>query len=183
MQQPTKNARADLRMDLALMAFLIGFDVIARLLPHAPDFTPVAASALFAGRMLRIPALAPAVPLAAMALSGIALGGDYWQVTLVVYAAMTVPALVGIYSRRWGGAAPIAATMVSCSLFFFAASNFAVWAFSGMYPLTWEGLVACYVAALPFLERTVLGDLFWAGVLFGGAWLVQHRLTAGQRAH
>lgn len=183
MQQPTKNARADLWMDLALVAFLIGLDVTARLLAHTPGFMPVAASALFAGRMLRVPALAPVVPLAAMALSGLALAGDYWQVTLVVYAAITVPAFAGMYSRRWNGAAPIAATMVSCSLFFFAASNFAVWAFSGMYPLTWEGLMACYVAALPFLERTVLGDLFWTGVLFGGAWLVQNRLVTGRRAH
>ena len=32
-------------MDLALVAFLIGFDVTARLLPHAPGVWPVAASA------------------------------------------------------------------------------------------------------------------------------------------
>ena len=182
MQQPTKT-RNELWMDLALVAFLIGLDVTARLLPHIPGFMPVAASALFAGRMLRLPALAVVVPLAAMALSGLALGGDVWQVTLVVYAAITVPALAGIYSRRWRGAAPVAATMLSCSLIFFAASNFAVWAFSGMYPLTWDGLVACYVAALPFLERTVLGDLFWTAVLFGGAWLVQHAPAFGRRAH
>ena len=49
---------------LLLVAFLIGFDVAARLLPHAPGFLPVAASALFAGRILRIPALAVVVPLA-----------------------------------------------------------------------------------------------------------------------
>jgi hypothetical protein len=181
MQQPTKT-RNDLWMDLAMVAFLVALCVTARLLPHAPDFTPVAASALFAGRMLRIPALAMVVPLAAMALSGLALGGDFWQVTLVVYAAMTVPALAGIYSRRWRGAAPVAATMVACSLFFFGASNFAVWAFSGMYPLTWEGLVACYIAALPFLQRAVLGDLLWTAVLFGGAWLVLHRPALGRRA-
>lgn len=182
MHQPTKNARADLWMDLALVAFLIGFDVTARLLPHIPGFMPVAASALFAGRMLRMPALAPVVPLAAMALSGLALAGDFWQVTVVVYAAITAPAIAGVYSRRWRGAAPVAATMLACSLFFFATSNFAVWAFSGMYPLTWDGLVACYVAALPFLERTVLGDLFWTAALFGGAWLVQHGPVLGRRA-
>ena len=41
--------------------------------------------------------------------------------------------------------------------------------------MNFEGLVQCYVAALPFLDKTVLGDLLWTGVLFGGAWLVQHR--------
>ena len=53
MQQ--NRARADLWMDLLLVAFLIGFDVAARLLPHAAGVWPFAASALFAGRMLRIP--------------------------------------------------------------------------------------------------------------------------------
>jgi Family of unknown function (DUF6580) len=182
MQQPTNNARADLWMDFALVAFLIGFDVTARLLPHIPGFMPVAASALFAGRMLRIPILAVVVPIAAMALSGLAFADDAWQVTVVVYAAIALPAVAGAYSRRWRGAAPVVATMLACSLTFFAASNFAVWAFSGMYPLTWQGLTECYVAALPFLDRTVLGDLFWTAVLFGGAWFVQHGPVLGRRA-
>jgi hypothetical protein len=179
--QPNKT-RADLWLDLALMAFLIGFDVAARLLPHAPGFMPVAASALFAGRVLRIPALAVIVPLVAMALSDAALPVDDWRISLVVFAAIAVPALVGMLSRRWNGAAAIVAAMVSCSLFFFAASNFAVWAFSGIYPLDLQGLVQCYVAALPFLDKTVMGDLFWTAVLFGGAWLVQNGPALARRA-
>ena len=110
-----------------------------------------------------------------MALSNVALPGDDWRVMLVVYAAILVPALAGMASRRWRGALPVVAAMVSSSLIFFAATNFAVWAFNNMYPMNFEGLVQCYVAALPFLDKTVLGDLLWTGVLFGGAWLVQHR--------
>ena len=178
--QPTKT-RAALFMDLALVAFLVGFDVTARLLPHAPGFMPVAASGLFAARVLRMPTLAAIVPLAAMALSGFGLAGDDWCVSLVVYGAIAVPALAGIYSRRWRGVPAIVATMLSCSLFFLVATNFAVWAFSGMYPLNFEGLTQCYVLALPFLEKTVLGDLFWTAVLFGGAWLVQHGPALARR--
>jgi hypothetical protein len=172
--QPNKT-RADLWMDVALMAFLIAIDVAARLLPHAPGVWPVAATALFAGRTFRIPALALLVPLAAITISDIALPGDDWRVLLVVYAAATVPALAGMASRRWRGALPVVGAMISSSLIFFAATNFAVWAFNSMYPMTFEGLVQCYVAALPFLDKTVLGDLLWTGALFGGAWLVQHR--------
>jgi hypothetical protein len=179
--QPNK-ARADLWMDLGLVAFLVVFDVAARLLPHAPGFMPVAASALFAGRVLRIPALAVVVPLLAMALSGMALAGDDWRISLAVYAAITVPALGGMLSRRYPGAVAVVAAMVSCSLIFFAVSNFAVWAFSGMYPLNLSGLTQCYVAALPFLDKTVLGDLFWTAVLFGGAWAVVHGPALARRA-
>jgi len=179
--QPTKT-RTDLMMDLALVAFLVAFDVTARLLPHAPGVLPVAASGLFAARVLRMPALAVIVPLAAMALSGLGLAGDDWRVSLVVYAAIALPALAGMFSRRWRGALPVVATMLSCSLVFFVSTNFAVWAFSGMYPLTLQGLMACYIAALPFLEKTVLGDLAWTGVLFGGAWLVQHGPAFARRS-
>ena len=179
--QPTK-ARADLWMDLALVAFLIAFNVAARLLPHVPGVWPLAASALFAGRMLRRPLLALVLPVAAIGLSDLVLAGEGWQVTAIVCAAATLPALVGMLVRRWPGALPVVAGMLSCSLVFFLATNFAVWAFDGMYPMTWRGLADCYVAALPFIDKTVFGDLFWTAVLFGGAWLVQHAPLAW-RAH
>ena len=176
------KTRADLWMDVLLVVFLIGFDVAARLLPHAPGVWPFAASALFAGRMLRIPALAVVVPLAAVLLSNVALSGDDWRITLVVCAAITLPAFAGMLARRWQGAIPVIAAVLSCSLIFFVATNFAVWAFGSLYPHTWRGLVQCYVAALPFLDKTVLGDLFWTAVLFGGAWLVQRVPALSRRA-
>jgi hypothetical protein len=68
------------------------------------------------------------------------------------------------------------------SILFFLLSNGAVWAFSGMYPLNPSGLAQCYVAALPFLEKTMLGDLFWTGVLFGGYWAIQNGAMLAGRA-
>jgi len=179
---PLNKSRADVWIDLLLVVFLVAFDVAARLLPHAPGVWPFAASALFAGRVMRIPLFAVIVPLAAVLLSNVALSGDDWRITLVVCAAVTLPAFAGMAIRRWRGAIPVVAAMVACSLIFFAATNFAVWAVSGMYPATWQGLAQCYVAALPFLDKTVLGDLFWTAVLFGGAWLVQRTPVFSRRA-
>jgi hypothetical protein len=171
---PQSKFRAEPTIDLALVVFLVALDVAARLIPHVPGVWPVAASALFAGRMLRLPLLAFVVPLAATVLSNVFLPGDDGRVLLVVAAALCVPALLGIAIRRRGGAAPTVAAMIGSSLVFFAATNFAVWAFDGMYPMTLAGLARCYAAALPFLDRTVVGDLAWCAALFGGAWLVQH---------
>ena len=179
--QPNK-IRADLWMDLLLVAFLVSFDVAARLLPHAPGFLPVAASGFFAARVLRIPALAVVVPVLGMVLSDAALPGEDWRIQLVGFTAIAIPALAGIATRRWRGVLPAAVTMVACSIIFFLLSNGAVWAFSGMYPLTSQGLTQCYVAALPFLDKTVLGDLFWTAVLFGGAWLTQRIPALSRRA-
>jgi hypothetical protein len=177
------TTRSDLTLDLALVAGLVALDLVARLVPHVPGVWPVAASALFAGRMLRMPLLAFVVPLAATVLSNVALPGDDGRVLLVVVGALCVPALLGIVVRRWRGAMPTVAAMVASSVVFFLATNFAVWAFQDLYPRTLQGLAQCYVAALPFLDRTVLGDLAWCAALFGGAWLVQRAPALARRAH
>jgi len=159
--------------DGSIVAGLIVLDVIARLLPHAPNFTPVAASALFAATVLRRRTLALAVPFLGMALSDAVLGSDAWPVTVVVYAAIALPGAVAVVSRRLRAPAWRVPVILSGSLVFFAATNFAVWAFSGIYAGDLAGLTKCYIAALPFLKNTVGGDLFWAAILFGGAWLAR----------
>jgi hypothetical protein len=140
---------------------------------HLPNVSPVMSSALFAGMTLRRRSLALAVPFAAMAIGDL-FGGFYdWRMMSVVYAAMALPAVAGILAGRSRAARVVVPAVLACSLIFFATTNFAVWAFSGMYSFDMVGLVQCYVAALPFLKYTIAGDLFWAAVLFGGAWLVQ----------
>ena len=167
-----------LRVDLLLALALIGLCVAARLLPHMSNFSPVAAAALFAGAMLGRRSLALVVPLAAMLIGDFVLGFYHWQVMATVYAALALPALIGMIarsSRVWllaiGGA-------LASALVFFVTTNFAVWAFTGMYSLDGAGLVQCYVAALPYLKYTVAGDLFWSVALFGGAALL--RTVTGQ---
>jgi len=164
--------------DAGLALGLVGLDVIARLLPHAPNFTPVAASALFAG-MVFGRGLALIVPLAAMLLSDWVLGFYDWHVMSVVYAALALPALLGMLARnaRWPVAFPLAA---ASSVIFFAATNFAVWLFSGMYTLDIAGLAKCYVAALPFFQNTLMGDLLWTAALFGSLWIVRFALGVWQ---
>jgi hypothetical protein len=179
---PTTDKRANLGMDLLLVALLIALNVVARLLPHAPGFLPVAASGFFAARVLSIPILALLVPVLGMILSDMALPGEDWRIQAIGFAAIAIPAIAGMATRRWRGVIPVVATIIPCSILFFLLSNGAVWAFSGMYSLTWQGLMQCYVSALPFLDKTVLGDLFWTAVLFGGAWLVQQVPTLSRRA-
>lgn len=163
--------------DLSIIAGLVGLDVIARILPHAPNFTPVAASALFAASVLRLRALSVLVPIAAMMLGDAALGFYDVRVMAVVYAALALPALAACVSRRFRAAA-IVPILLASSLTFFLVTNFAVWAFSPIYAATLSGLLECYLAALPFLQNMLAGDLFWGLVLFGGYWLLQRRRDA-----
>ncbi len=179
-----KSARipSGLWMDLALVAFLIGLDVVARVAPHHYGFLPVAASALFAGRVLRIPALAPVVPVAAMVLSALALGADDWRISLVVTAAISLPAssascrAAGPASRqRRPSWRPARSLSSRCRISRSGPS-------AALYSLDVAGLTECYVAALPFLQNTVAGDLFWTAVLFGGAWMIQNGAALAGKA-
>jgi hypothetical protein len=52
-----------------------------------------------------------------------------------------------------------------------------VWALgdggTGTYPKTAAGLVACYVAGVPFFWNTLADDAFYAALLFGGLVLAE----------
>jgi hypothetical protein len=163
--------------ELSLAMSLVTLDVVARLAPHAPNVTPIAASAMFAGMVLRSRVLALAVPLSALLLSDLVVGSYDWRIMGVVYAALALPALLA----RWGPAfrpvVVLAPLVLSSSLLFFTSTNFAVWAFSGMYAHDLHGLVHCYVAALPFLGNTVAGDVLWTTLLFGSWWSAKFLLA------
>jgi len=62
---------------------------------------------------------------------------------------------------------------------FFVVSNYAVWAGSDMYPRTWDGLVTCYAAAIPFYRNDVISTAIVAGLAFGIPVLVR-RAQASQ---
>jgi hypothetical protein len=56
---------------------------------------------------------------------------------------------------------------MASGMVFFIVSNFGVWVTSGMYAHTLDGLLECYVMALPFFRTSLMADLFYSAVLFG----------------
>jgi len=150
-----------------LAVFLIFVCTVVRVVPHPPNFAPVGATAVLAGRTLR-PALAIAVTLAAMAVSDLLLAWIHgWRpfgpVTLFVYGGFAAQVLLARALRRVRGGA-IGAALLGGTVFF-VLSNLGVWLFGSMYPPTAAGLAACYVAALPFYAVTLVGDVAWTIVL------------------
>ena len=138
-----------------------------RLLPHPPNFSPIAAMALFSGAYLPNRPLAFAAPFGALVLSDLFLGGFYPGIAFV-YASFALTVLIGWAVARRKTPLNIAGGALASSVLFFILTNFGMWLFSGFYPVTWEGLVACYVAAVPFFQNTLAGDLFFTALLFGG---------------
>jgi hypothetical protein len=152
-----------------LIAFVL-IAILSRLIPHSPNFTAVTATALFTGRYFKNKALAFAVPLSVMILSDVILG--FYTISWFVYASFTAVVFIGQWSQKMN-----VLTMLSSSLTFFIISNFGVWLLG--YPLTVEGFIACYTAAIPFFRNALLGDLFYAAVLFFSFKWVERRYLLG----
>lgn len=154
---------------------------LVRLIPHPPNFSPLGATALFGGSRLR-GWQAYAIPLVAMLVTdpirSLLEGGypAYTWGTLVVYGCFLISVLLGrMFLVKSVSPGRIGAVALAGSLQFFALTNLFVWFSSSMYPHTAAGLAACYVAALPFLAYTVLGDLFYSGLLFTAYALLKRR--------
>jgi len=150
---------------LALLSAIL-LAAALRLVPHPPNFTPIGAMALFSGAYLGRRALAFVAPLGAMLLSDALLGfySGFW----ITYLAIGLVVLIGWLALSRVSPLRVGAAAIASSITFFLVSNFGTWALSGMYPHSGAGLAACYIAAIPFFQNTLAGDLFYATLLFGG---------------
>jgi hypothetical protein len=155
------------------LSAIIALAALARLLPHPPNVTPVAAMALFGGVYLRDWKVAFLLPIAAMFFGDLVLGVTVYGTVLlksqpVVYLCMLMTAAIGRHIQTKRSALTITLATLASALMFYLVTNFAVWAFDALYPKTWSGLVTCYTAAIPFFRNSLVGDLAFAAVLFGG---------------
>jgi hypothetical protein len=149
-----------------------------RLVPHPANFSPIAAMGLFGGAYLTRRAAGFVAPLGALLLSDLVLG--LYAHMEIVYAALALSVCLGWLLRRNRSPLRVAGAALASSMLFFAVTNFSVWALGTMYPHSLAGLAACFTAALPFLQNTVTGDLFFSALLFGGFAFAQ-RLVPGLR--
>ena len=184
--------KVDIRF-VTLIAIIV-VAAFSRLVPHLPNFSPLGAIGLFGAAHFSKKWQAIAIPLSATWLSDLYINnviyaqyypqftwlsqGFYWQYgsyVLITIAGMLIFNKI-TPTRVLGGA-------LTSTAIFFAVSNFGCWPGSS-YPQNIPGLMQCYVAGIPFLKGTLLGDLFYSTLLFGSFALAQkkYRVLAPARA-
>ena len=99
--------------------------------------------------------------------------GFYWQ-----YGSYILIAIAAIFIVKKVNVQNVFAGALASTAIFFLVSNFGVWISSTSYPQTFSGLMTCYAAGVPFIKGTILGDLFYAAVLFGGYAFAQYKVPA-----
>lgn len=163
---------------------------LSRLLPHPYNFTPIGAIGLFGGAYFSRKSFAFIIPLAAMLISDALIG--FHDSMVAVYGAFVLIVAIGMGLLNKITVARVMGSSLLASVSFFLITNFAVWYGSvGFYPQTLGGLGACYIAGLQFYQQsffgnlflnTVMGDLFFCGVLFGAYELVNKKVLTPRLA-
>jgi uncharacterized membrane protein len=122
--------------------------------------------ALFGGAYFSDRRVAFLVPFLALLLSDIFLG--LHDTMVYVYAGFALTVVIGFWIRKNMNIGRIALAVVGSSVLFFIISNFGAWFTSGLYPMTIDGLMQAYVAAIPFFQNSLLGNVVFTALLFGG---------------
>lgn len=151
---------------------------ISRVFPHIPNFTPVAAIALFGAVNFTDKRFAFIVPLVAMFVSDCILelttGWGFHKTLVYVYVAFVLTSVIGLVVSKKPSVLNITLASIISSVMFFGMTNFGTWA-SGE---SLFGLGTTLAMGIPFFAPTLLGDLFYNGILFGAFFLVQWRYPA-----
>lgn len=170
------------RNKLLIITAIIVFGVIARLLPHFPNFAPMGALALFAVAFYKRKYLALVIPGLAWWLSDLYLNNMIYNsadgftlFTADQFFSLFALILIVILGKRLFkkvNAPNVMIGSLSASLIFFVVSNLGVWMQGILYPKTVQGLVECYSMALPFYRGTLVSDLIFTGVFFGAMHMI-----------
>ena len=154
------------KINIAIAIIFILIGVVLRLIPHAPNFTPIIAIALFGGVYLS-KKIALILPVLIMLISDIFIGSYEIKLMIFVYASFLICVVLGFWLKKHKKWQTILTSSVLGALMFFLLTNFAVWAFTGWYAKSFSGIIQCYIMALPFFRNTLLGALFYSTVFFG----------------
>ena len=168
---------------LVAIIFLAAF---SRLIPHLPNFSPLGAIGLFGAAYFSKKWQALFLPIAATWLSDLFINnvvyaqyypkftwfyeGFYWQ-----YGSYLLIALAGFLIFKKVKTSTVLMGALASTTIFYLVSNLGCWIGSTVYAQNFGGLMTCYAAGIPFIKGTLLGDLFYSGVLFGSFALMQQR--------
>ena len=138
----------------------------ARLIPHPPNFTPIIAVAIMSGYFFKNINLSFLVLIVAMLLSDLFIG--FYENVFFVYASLLLITFVFYKISKKINFKNLFIYSFTGSLIFFLVSNFGVWILGSpgvnniAYAKDFNGLVECYILAIPFFGNTFLSTLIFA---------------------
>ena len=177
-----------------LIIGIIAVAALSRLIPHPWNFTPIAGIGLFGAAYFSKKSWAFIIPFAALFISDLLVNNIYYPIffpefykgfTLLtsgwyyIYGSFALIILLGFFSLKKINILSLLGTSLLASILFFLVTNFGVWLTNpALFAQSPAGLMAAYVAGIPFFWNTLAGDLFYVAVMFGSYELIKQRYPA-----
>ena len=130
----------------------------SRFIPHPPNFTSLIALSFYIPLIFGVKFIP--ILIFCFVVSDFFIG--FHSTTFFTWGSVLIIGLItqffknNIFLRLIGA--------VSASLIFFIFTNFGVWVL-GSYGYSYEGLITCYIAAIPFYTNTLLSTLIYSVII------------------
>tara|TARA_Y200000002_G_C22340185_1_gene520556 strand:+ start:90 stop:602 length:513 start_codon:yes stop_codon:yes gene_type:complete len=160
------NLRTNLLLFLSAFVFILVF----RYFPHPPNFTPVLALTLYTSMYFGLRS-SPFV-IMAFALSDFFIG--FHQLLIFTWGSLAFISVIGMFGKSFLSRFSL---LFLSSIVFFVCSNFGVWLFSEFYSKDFDGLLQCYILAIPFFTNTLISTFIF-GMLFEISIFSKNKLTS-----
>jgi|TARA_B100001123_G_C15211957_1_gene987659 hypothetical protein len=140
---------------------------LSRLIPHPPNFTPLIAAAIMSSFFFRNIYLSLLVLFISLLVADAVIG--FYQNMIFVYLSLFLVAFVSFKITENITYKNLIFISFLGSFIFYLFSNFGVWLFGILYEKNINGLINCYILALPFFKNTLLSTIMFSyiGFLFG----------------
>ncbi|MDF1696377.1 MAG: hypothetical protein P1U56_11115 [Saprospiraceae bacterium] len=166
---------------LAISGLFILFGAFSRLFTFLPNFSALEALALFGGAYIAIRYIAILIPLVALFVSDLIINNTVARAFfpdhegLVIFSeymiwntiAIVAIVLFGRYFLKKMSFLRGAVGILGATGIFWIISNIGAWLSSGLFPLTFAGMIENFIFALPFLKNSLLGNAVFGAILFG----------------
>ena len=131
---------------------------VSRFIPHPPNFTSLIALSFYVpvifGRQF-IPAI-----ILSFAITDLVIG--YHFGTFFTWGSVLLIGLISNYFRK-SLIKRLSGALVG-AIIFFIVTNFGVW-ISGMYEYSFNGIISCYVAAIPFFAYSAISTILFSFII------------------
>ena len=153
-----------------IIAYII-IGILGRLIPHPVNVTPLNSLCLFAGsklsRLMAVISMLLCIIISDMGLAYLHGYPIFGVWSFFTYTGFVAIVLLGSRLIQGSSVGKLLVYVIASSLGFWLWTNLGSWLVSPYYTKTINGLITCYIAALPFLRNSLLGNLAWATVIFG----------------
>ncbi len=143
----------------------------SRFIPHPPNFTPIVAAAIMSGYFFKDIKLSFIVLLISMLFVDIFI--VFYKHMLFVYLSLFLITFIFFKISDKINFKSLFVFGFLGSLIFFVVSNFGVWTFGVLSPVTnlpyeksLNGLISCYFLAIPFFKNTLLSTVIFSYAAF-----------------